>query len=218
MNNEKIEKAASEIEFGLLNPTDKVSIITCLDFIAERFDEPLSITEIGINEGKTSLGIKRTLELWGKTLQQITQVDITYDIIAKWISREEYKNKLPEVNQIQGDSLEVYSSVPDNQHLIFIDGCHCLTHCICDFVNFFPKVKKGGLILMHDANPTISSTSRKNSYQGHGDSDNLDYGISSRIALDKLSLLGLNHTFKLFLDRYDPNDWIAGVVAFEKLV
>lgn len=43
-----------------------------------------------------------------------------------------------------------FDMVPDNLDLLFIDGCHELKWCLCDYHYWEQKVRKGGVIVFHD--------------------------------------------------------------------
>ncbi len=54
---------------------------------------------------------------------------------------------------LQGDSTVVHNSVPDDSFdAVFIDGNHSYEYVKKDLENYYPKVKDGGIIALHDAN------------------------------------------------------------------
>ena len=44
-----------------------------------------------------------------------------------------------------GDSMDMWSKIQGRDfNLLFVDGCHCLNHAMCDFLNYSPFVAVGG--------------------------------------------------------------------------
>lgn len=70
------------------------------------------------------------------------------------------KNLLKYVDIIQGNSLEVAKDWSGQIDMLFIDASHEYKDVIKDFKNFFPFVKKGGLIMFHDVVPEFSGVMR----------------------------------------------------------
>ena len=65
---------------------------------------------------------------------------------------------IPEMDEdfetiIQGDSTVAHNNVNDNHYdAVFIDGNHSYEYVKKDLENYWPKVKDGGIIAMHDVN------------------------------------------------------------------
>ena len=55
-----------------------------------------------------------------------------------------------------GDSMDIWSEVKGAFNLLFVDGCHCVNHSMCDFLNFSPFVVTGGYCLFHDTAPNAN--------------------------------------------------------------
>jgi len=62
---------------------------------------------------------------------------------------------------IIGDSQKVYTQVPGDIHLLFIDGDHSYTGVQADLKNWASKVPMGGIVVLHDYAPTPSSIVRQ---------------------------------------------------------
>lgn len=54
--------------------------------------------------------------------------------------------------------------VPDNLDLLFIDGCHKLRWCLCDYHYWSPRVRKGGVIVFHDFSGCSAEDHRQKYY------------------------------------------------------
>jgi predicted O-methyltransferase YrrM len=104
-------------------------------------------------------GVKNMLQIglghWASThftlsllLDKITTIE--YD--QQFINR--YKSEMdPDFeNLIQGDSTVVHEQINEQYDAIFIDGNHSYEYVKKDLENYYPKVKKGGIIALHDAN------------------------------------------------------------------
>ena len=92
---------------------------------------------------------------WGSThftlsllLDKITTVEYDSEFI------ERYKKEMDEECEtiIHGDSTIVCDDIVDTYDAVFIDGNHSYEYVKKDLENFWPKVKDGGIIALHDAN------------------------------------------------------------------
>ena len=53
---------------------------------------------------------------------------------------------------LQGDSTIVFKEIEQQFDVVFIDGNHSYEYVKKDLENYYPKVKDGGIIALHDAN------------------------------------------------------------------
>jgi len=92
---------------------------------------------------------------WGSThfvlsllLDKITTVEYDGEFI------ERYKKEMDEDFEtiIHGDSTVVCDNITDTYDAVFIDGNHSYEYVKKDLENYWPKVKDGGIIALHDAN------------------------------------------------------------------
>lgn len=92
--------------------------------------------EVGVHLGRslwTARQVaKRSVEVWG--------VDLVED------------PQIPGCAFIQGDSTTVQFDRPID--VIFIDGDHSYEGCKADIKNWYPQMKKGGVMLFHDCDET----------------------------------------------------------------
>lgn len=204
--------------YGLISEVDAVVIEKTLDLILDSCqDRTINVTEIGIYAGQTGHGIKKYIESKGRGCY-LTGVDNFKD--GEIVGFFSYDNFLA------GDSGEVAFKLNDSsQHLVFVDGCHCLVHAISDYFCYAPKVKVGGYLAFHDTGQHIKPFK---DFQ-HGDKDNPDAYISVRKALQTIGLLepftnrnyknvegGIYDQWEIIFDEYDPSNEAGGVTVFKK--
>lgn len=194
---------------GLISTTDAAVIQKTIDLIlSELLNEPLCITEVGLYNCETSVGIYEYVE----------SKNIPNTVCFHGIDNEKDKPiSAPRwMNFIKGNSIEVYNKLPfESQHLIFIDGNHSFPYVIADFFCYETKVKRGGYFVFHDTGKHIRPFK---DYQGIGSTDDCDMYISVRKALKRIGLL--NNKFRewrLVFDEADENDEAGGVVVLKKV-
>ena len=82
-------------------------------------------------------------------LDQMTTIEYDEDFI------ERYKPEMDESFEtvIKGDSTLVHGLFEDGKYdAVFIDGNHSYEYVKKDLENYLPKVKKGGIVALHDVN------------------------------------------------------------------
>ena len=81
-------------------------------------------------------------------VDRVTTVE--YD--AEFINR--YKKEMDESFEtvLQGDSTVIFKQINEQFDAVFIDGNHSYDYVKKDLENYYPKVKNGGIIALHDAN------------------------------------------------------------------
>lgn len=106
------------IRYGLISDEDKKALEGTIDLLINDFaDETLSITECGIYQGQTSLGLCTYLKEKNK--------EHNYTGIDNFKDGEPLIFYPKEAKLINGSSIEVYNQLPDDsQHLIIIDSNH----------------------------------------------------------------------------------------------
>lgn len=56
------------------------------------------------------------------------------------------------ITVLRGHSSKMYKEVPDALDFLFIDGDHSCEQTLQDLKHYYPKLKPGGVLLMHDTN------------------------------------------------------------------
>lgn len=208
------------IKYGLISELDARCIEKTLDLICNEFaDVVINITEIGLFNCETSIGIRNYL--WSKGRENYSiGIDNEKDKpVENWFKLD---------NVIIGNSNEVYNKLQDqSQHFILIDGDHSYLGVIQDFFAYCDKVKMGGYLCFHDTGKHIQPFK---DFQ-HGDKNNPDSYISVRKALHRVGLLDdyfMNYStivfykqeldnLELIFDEADETNEAGGICVFKKL-
>jgi len=104
-------------------------------------------------------GTKNMLQVglghWGSThfvlsllMDHVTTVEYDKEFI------ERYSNEIDTEFEtlIQGDSTVVHEDITELYDAVFIDGNHSYEYVKKDLENYWPKVRDGGIVALHDAN------------------------------------------------------------------
>lgn len=137
---------------------------------AKRVPEDGHIVEVGAHQGRSTLFLLEKLYEYGKWRK--TRFDVN-DIFGMewgeiWFIVQNLNNAvMPDgvraiagVNIMQVNSQESHRLYKDESlDFVMIDGDHTYDGCMADLVNFFPKLKPGGEMAVHDYNhphiPTV---------------------------------------------------------------
>lgn len=88
------------------------------------------------------------------------------------------------------DSMDAWRRIKGEFGLLFVDGCHCVNHAMCDFLNYSPMVKVGGYALFHDtALPTGREKQEEWPQTDHGYFGKPPSVLGVREGLEKIGLL-----------------------------
>jgi predicted O-methyltransferase YrrM len=76
--------------------------------------------------------------------------EIEHDTFAEFVKNtaDVHEN----IRIVRGWSTEVESQIPSDLDMVFVDGDHDFEPVLKDLMLYVPKIKKGGLLLMHDFN------------------------------------------------------------------
>lgn len=125
---------------------------------------------------------------------------------------------LPDYEFHPTDSMDAFRGIRGEFNFLFVDGCHCVNHAMCDFLNYSPFVVNGGYCLFHDtALPTGQATQgtwpQNHSYAGKPDSV-----LGVREGLKKLGLLqGHRKDWKL-VGEVPSSTGLMGMHLFQKVL
>jgi len=132
--------------------------------MVQKFDNAIFV-EIGIWKGKSTVYMAEQIKNSGKNIKfyaidsfigfgEEKSYDEDPDIKSKTILQKYYSNISPVkeyINTIVGDSKEVHTQFENESvDFLFIDGDHRYEGIRTDLHNWFPKIKKGGIISGHD--------------------------------------------------------------------
>ena len=115
-----------------------------------------------------------------------------------------------------GDSMDVWRGITGRFNLLFVDGCHCINHSMCDFLNYSPLVVPGGFCLFHDTAPNANGTQGEWP-QNHGYAGLPPSTLGVRAGLAKTGLLqGYRADWRLVREIQETE--LMGMCLFEKLL
>jgi hypothetical protein len=191
--------------YGLISKLDSETIEATLRLILDVNKSVVSVTEVGLFNCATSIGIYEFLAEHGCPALRYTGIDNEKD---KPINAPFW------MDLIIGNSNEAYYRLEDeSQDMIFIDGNHSFPFVVSDFFCYAPKVKEGGFMLYHDTGRHIKPMT---GYQS-GDIGNPDSYIAVRKALKAMGLLDDKYEgWELVFDRADETDAMGGIVVLKK--
>lgn len=196
--------------YGMMRVEEADLIDRLLGKIKDEFDI-IKFLEIGIMGGGTVRGVYRK----GKELD--------VPVLAAGVDFEHYKpNPMPDPDYIfyGGDSMDKFREFPSafQYNFLFVDGCHCTNHALCDFSNYSPFVEVGGYCLFHDtALPSGKDKQEEWPQTDHSYAGKPPSVLGVREALTKLGLLqGFRVDWKL-VEEVPSNSGLMGMCLFQKL-
>lgn len=167
--------------YGWMTDRESQSLEALINRIYGEFGK-LSFLEIGVFGGSTLSGVIEHAEKI-KCPYQCAGVDLPQG--------RPLAEKYPNYTFYEGDSMDMWRCVKGDFNLLFVDGCHCVNHCMCDFLNYSPFVVLGGYCLFHDTAPTKEGGMEQGEFpQDHSYAGKPPSVLGVRGGLKKLGLLG----------------------------
>lgn len=161
--------------------------------------------EIGVFGGGTLYGVINRAD------------ELQCPIITEGVDFAAWKPSLapPQYVFHEGDSMDQWRNVLGPVNFLFVDGCHCINHAMCDFLNYSPFVDVGGYCLFHDTAPNANGEQgdwpQDHSYAGKPPSK-----LGVREGLKKLGLLGGHRDdWKLVAEIQETE--LMGMCLFQKI-
>lgn len=189
----------SETEFDLL---DRLIAQIKSEFGA------LSFLEIGVCDGGTIRGVYRRCE------------EIGCPVSASGVDcLEHYKPNPapPDYKFYAGDSMDQWRNIPDRFNLLLVDGCHCVNHSMCDFLNFSPLVVLNGFCLFHDTALPLNQYEQMAFQQDHSFAGKDPGKLGVREGLKKLGLLQNYRADWKFIEEIPSDSGVMGLMLFQKV-
>ena len=184
------------------NFIDRILDQTAKDFGGIRF------LEIGVFGGETVRGIAN----WGK--EQGIPVD------AAGVDWPDYKpNPAPDCPYTfyDGDSMDAWRRITFAFNFLFIDGCHCVNHAMCDFLNYSQFLDVGGYCLFHDTSAPAGKQTQDAFPQNHSYAGQPPSVLGVREALMKLGLIQEYRSDWTMVEELTIDTGIGGMCLFKKL-
>ena len=118
----------------------------------------------------------------------------------------------------EGDSMDAWREIHLPFNLLFVDGCHCVNHSICDFLNYSPFVRLGGYCLFHDTALPTGEHKQGEWPQDHSYAGKPDSVLGVREGLKKLGLLqGYRKDWEL-VQELESDSGLMGMMLFKKVL
>ena len=178
-----------------------------LNLLAEK-NEQVRFLEIGVFSGDTARGIVRRC------------AEINLPLFAAGVDFEQWRpnpTPSPEYRFYAGDSMDAWRGITEKFNFLFIDGCHCVNHAMCDFLNYSPLVSVGGYVLFHDTALPLGKSKQDSFPQNHSYAGQSDSSLGVREALDKLGLIHGRRTDWTLVREIPSDSGIMGMCLFQKL-
>lgn len=194
--------------YGFMRDVEEDLIDRLLDRIKSEFGA-IRFIEIGTFGAGTVRGVYRR----GK--------ELGVPVEAVGVDFEKYRpNPTPDPNYIfiAEDSMDAHRKVTGKFGFLFVDGCHCVNHAMCDFCNYSPFVEVGGYCLFHDtALPTSLGKEKQEEWpQDHSYAGKPSSVLGVREGLVKLGLLqGYRADWKL-IEELPSDTGLMGLCLFQK--
>lgn len=171
------------------------------------FQGQLRVIEIGMHDGGTAKGIEAYC-------QSITNTHHNVYLEYYGIDPDDGTTRprhIPKNGKvICGQSSEVFDQVPPEVDLVWVDGCHCRNCVILDIVNYAPKVKVGGFLCFHDANPV----GQGQEHQYHGP-EIPEFGLQIHAAIAALRFPW--DVWEQFMFKYPTDRHNCGTLAYRRI-
>jgi len=196
-------------KYGMMTDKEAALIDELLLTLKER-DGEIRFLEIGTCGGGTTRGVyQRAAELGCPVHCE------GVDNVAGYCM----ENPPPDYVFHCGDSMDMWSKIQGREfNFLFVDGCHCLNHAMCDFLNYSPFVKVGGFCLFHDTAPNANGTQGEWP-QNHGYAGQPPSVLGVRSGLEKTGILqGHRADWKLVKESRNEGSELMGMCLFEKIL
>lgn len=213
LDNGKTPQEMSSARYGSMRDPEEYDLIDrVLDRIKSEFGS-VSFLEIGVCHGGTVAGVARRCKEIGV---QLTAAGV--DCL------EHYKpdrNLFPEIPPdyafYEGDSMDQWRNIPGTFNLLLVDGCHCVNHSMCDFLNYSPLLVVGGYCLFHDTALPLQQYEQIPFPQDHSFAGKDPGKLGVREGLKKLGLLQEYRTDWKLIEEVPSNDGVMGLGLFQKV-
>lgn len=116
-----------------------------------------------------------------------------------------------------GDSMDQWRHIDQSFNLLLIDGCHCVIHSMCDFLNYSPLVVVGGYCLFHDTAVPKDQYEQIPFPQDHSFAGKDPGKLGVREGLKKLGLLQGYRIDWTLIEEVPSPDGVMGAILFQKV-
>lgn len=198
-----------EARYGLIREVEADLFDRLLDTIKTKFGV-IRMIEIGVLGGDTARGVYRRAKEIGCPAE------------CSGVDFENYRpNPTPDPNYkfYAGDSMDAWRDFPKDYeaNILFLDGCHCVNHAQCDFLNYSPFVESCGYCLLHDTAVPQGKVKQEAFPQNHSYAGQPDSVLGVREGLKKLGLLQGYRTDWKLVEEVSSDTGLFGMILFKKM-
>ncbi len=204
-------------KYGFVREEEYPFIDKAIDLCYAEFKE-IKFLEIGVFHGGTVAGIARRCKEIGCPL--------TASGVDCMAAYKPDRNLFPEIPADytfhEGDSMDMWRKIKDTFNFLWVDGCHCVNHAMCDFLNYSPFVVVGGYALFHDTatpfqvdgeyKPEQEAWPQDHSYAGKEPSR-----LGVREGLKKMGLLQGHRTDWKLIEEISSSTGLMGMILLQKI-
>lgn len=193
--------------YGFMRAVESDLLDEMMDKLKAEFGE-IRMIEIGVFGAGTVRGAYRRAKEIGCPVQCVG------------VDFEKYRpNPTPDANyEFHGvDSMDAWQNIKGDFGLLFIDGCHCVNHAQCDFLNYSPLVKVGGYCLFHDTALPTGEHEQGEWPQDHSYAGKPASVLGVRKALENLGLLQGHRKDWQLVTEIPSDTGLMGMCLFRKV-
>jgi hypothetical protein len=194
-------------KYGFMRDVEEDLIDQILEQLSAEFRD-IRFLEIGVMGGETVRGVYKTAER------------ISCPVFGAGVDFEMYRpNPTPASNYkfYSGDSMDAWRGIQHQFNFLFVDGCHCVNHTMCDFLNYSPFVVPGGYCLFHDTALPIGGKYQEEFPQNHSYAGQPDSTLGVRQGLEKLGLLQGYRTDWKLIEEVPSDSGLMGMMLFQNI-
>lgn len=193
--------------YAFIRPQESALIEETIEKLKVEFGE-VRFLEIGVFGGNTTRGVVKKCQ------------DIGVPIYAAGVDFIEQKPNpvpTPDYEFHATDSMDAFRNIRGEFNFLFVDGCHCVNHAMCDFLNYSPFVAVGGYCLFHDTALPTGKQEQGDWPQYHGYAGKADSSLGVRQGLEKLGLLQGHRKDWQFVTELPSDTGLMGMCLFKKV-
>lgn len=194
------------MKYGFLRDVEYELFDELLLIIKQEFGY-VSALEIGVFGGATARGIANRCK----------EIDCPIYIAGVDVKPGDFEFPTPDYAYYQEDSMDAWRKINGTYNCLFLDGCHCVNHVICDFLNYSPLVEVGGYILLHDTALPDNFTSQAEYPQDHSYAGKPDSILGVREGLKKLGLLDARRSDFEFIRELESSGGLMGMMLYRRV-
>ncbi len=193
--------------YGFMREEEADLVDRTLDKISNQFGE-VRFLEIGVFGGGTVSGVVHWCH---KKVVRVFAAGVDF---AQW---KPSPAPLIDYEFHDCDSMDAWREIKGTFNLLFVDGCHCVNHSMCDFLNYSPFVVVGGYALFHDTALPTNQYEQQAWPQDHSYAGKNPSKLGVREGLKKIGLLQGYRTDWKLIEEIPSSTGLMGAILYQKV-